>query len=130
MNNLIRKVRKIVTGMLVLSLLSVGMIIITEAPAMAASCNLTTTNSLGGSYTSGYCGNNRVSLSTTNSLGSSHTRGYVGNNRYSSNTTNNLGGTYSRGYVGSNRISLSTTNSLGSSHTRGYVGSNNCFFNC
>ena len=118
-------IRKVISSLLIVPLLNIAIITIAEAPAMAASCSLTTTsNFYGGTNTSGYCGNDRVNLTTTsNFFGGSSTDGYVGNNRYSTTTNDNFfGGSSTNGYSGNSWISLNSISSILGNNTSGYVG--------
>ena len=83
-----KMISKLIRGILVISLLNLGMAVIVDTPAIAANCTLSTTNNMFGSTTSGYSGNSRISLSSTNNMFGSTTSGYVGNPRTSINSTN------------------------------------------
>jgi len=112
-------VKNLTVGLLVVLLANVGILVVDQDVAMAASCNLTTANNMLGSSTSGYCGSEYVSLTTTNNMLGSSTSGYVGSNRYSTSTTNNMLGSSTSGYVGNPRTSINSRN-IGLS----------CFWNC
>ena len=134
-------VKNLTVGMLVVLLANVGILVVDQDVAMAASCNLTTTNNMLGSSTSGYCGNDYVSLTTTNNMLGSSTSGYVGSNRYSTSTTNNMLGSSTSGYSGNSRINLNSSSNMLGNSTSGYVGNPrtsinsssirlSCFWNC
>lgn len=140
-NKMKKTVKNLTVGLLVVLLANVGILVVDQDVAMAASCNLSTTSNMFGSTTSGYCGNDSVNLSTTNNMFGSSTSGYIGSKRYSTSTTNNMFGSSTSGYVGSNRIGLSSTNNMFGSSTSGYVGNPrtsinsintalSCFWNC
>ena len=140
-NKMKKTVKNLTVGLLVVLLANVGILVVDQDVAMAASCNLTTTNNMFGSSTSGYCGNDSVSLSTTSNMFGSSTSGYVGSNRYSTSTTNNMFGSSTNGYSSNSRINLNSSSNMFGSSTSGYVGNPrtsinsintglSCFWNC
>ena len=134
-------VKNLTVGLLFVILANVGLLVVDQDVAMAASCNLSTTSNMFGSTTSGYCGNDSVSLSTTSNMFGSSTSGYVGSNRYSTSTTSNMFGSSTSGYSGNSRINLNSSSNMFGSTTSGYVGNPrtsinsrsiglSCFWNC
>ena len=111
--------KNLTVGLLVVLLVNVGISVVDQDVAMAASCNLTTTNNMLGSSTSGYVGSNRYSTSTTNNMLGSSTSGYSGNSRINLNSSSNMLGNSTSGYVGNPRTSINSS-SIGFS----------CFWNC
>ncbi len=95
--------------------------------AEATGCSLrSSTDYLGTTRTSGWCGDNRVSItSSTDYLGTTRSSGYVGADRFSSRGHSDyLGTTRSSGYIGANRFSSrSTTDYLGTTSYRSTGGS-------
>ena len=118
-NKMKKTVKNLTVGLLVVLLANVGILVVDQDVAMAASCNLTTTNNMFGSSTSGYCGNDSVSLSTTSNMFGSSTSGYVGSNRIGLSSTSNMFGSSTSGYVGNPRTSINSINTGLS-----------CFWNC
>tara|TARA_B100001996_G_C18652779_1_gene590085 strand:- start:315 stop:569 length:255 start_codon:yes stop_codon:yes gene_type:complete len=72
-------IKKLITGILTISLLNIGMVVLAEEPAMAANCSLySTTDMFGNTSTTGTCGGSRVSTySRTDMFGNTSTRGSV-----------------------------------------------------
>ena len=79
-------VKNLTLGLLVVLLANVGILVVDQDVAMAASCNLTTTNNMLGSSTSGYSGNSRINLNSSSNMLGNSTSGYVGNPRTSINS--------------------------------------------
>ena len=65
-NKMKKTVKNLTVGLLVVLLANVGILVVDQDVAMAASCNLSITSNMFGSSTSGYVGNPRTSINSIN----------------------------------------------------------------